>query len=187
MKKILLLFCFALFTVVAVSAEGFDYQVGVGYSTHFMAEEEADPSAYPLGFALFGGLGYAITPNLSTGFEYEFSQVWSVEDTYNDKNLKIQEHLPKAYVRFYSYNDFTLTGFLGPDILVYRLGEENLDTDMGFAMGLRLGIGMGYGQYTVVFTEGRVDHRLGIGMQFSDLWVKDNPRKEQEYKNRKDL
>ncbi len=185
MKRYLLLSSFILLAAAALSADGFDYQVGVGYSTHFMAEEEADPNAFPLGFALFGGFGYAVTPNFSAGFEYEFSQVWAVEEMADDRTLKIQEHLPKAYARFYSYNDFTMTAFLGPDILVYRAGEENIETDMGFAMGMRLGVGMGYGQYTVVLTEGRVDHRLGFGMAFSDLWVGDtSPSK---YTNRKDL
>lgn len=184
MKRILLLLCLTALAVAGVSANGFDYQVGFGYSTHFMEEEEADPSAYPLGFALFGGFGYSITPNLSTGFEYEFSQTWAVEDSQDDDLFKVQEHLPKAYARFYADNDFTLTAFLGPDVLVYRLGDKKLESDMGFAMGLRLGIGMGYGQYTVVFTDDRVDHRLGFGIQFSDMWVKETP---QDYTNRKDL
>jgi hypothetical protein len=184
MKRYLLLFGLMVLAAAGVSANGFDYQVGFGYSTHFMEEEEVDPSAYPLGFALFGGFGYSITPNLSTGFEYEFSQTWAVEDSENDELFKVQEHLPRAYARFYQGDDFILTAFLGPDVLVYRLGDEKLESDMGFAMGLRLGIAMGYGQYTVVFTDGRVDHRLGFGIQFSDMSVKETS---DDYTNRKDL
>lgn len=169
MKKTLILT--ALIMVVAsgsVFAKKIDFQLGGGYNGFFIGSNESDYNGYPLGFAVFGGVGYKFLPTLSVGAEYEFSMDWATQDILaNGSTLYLVEHLPKAYVKFNALNILTITGLAGVDIQTLQYDGNPGPTETAFTAGARVALLFGYAQYMMVFNTDRVDHRISAGIILS--------------------
>ncbi len=169
MKKKVLLAALILFMASSsVFAGKIGFHLGAGYNVLVPGDSNAVPKNYPLGFALYGGVGYRFLPALSAGVEYEFAKTWSLEDSSSlDKNISVMENVPKLYVKFNALDMLTLTGLAGVDFQRYSCDGVKLNTKTAFTMGGRLSVLFAYAQYMVIFNEEEPVHRFTIGAAFS--------------------
>lgn len=168
MKKTLILT--ALILVVAsggLFAGNLDLQLGGGYNGFFISSDDSDFNGYPVGVAIYGGVGYKFFPTLSVGAEYEYSMDWAFNVLGTDQTLTLIEHLPKAYVKFNALNLLAITGLAGVDIQTPRFDGTSGTTETAFTAGARVALLFGYAQYMMVFNTDRVDHRISAGISLS--------------------
>ncbi len=167
-KKMVLTILILLMASGSVFAGKIGFHLGAGYNLLVPGNPDASPKNYPLGFALYGGVGYRFIPTLSGGLEYEFAKTWALEEVsgLND-NVSIMENIPKLYVKFNAINILTITGLAGMDFQKTSLDGKKLGTDKAFTMGARVSLLFAYAQYMILFNEENPVHRFTIGAAFS--------------------
>lgn len=169
MKKTLILATLIMLVASgSLFAKGMDFQFGGGYNGFFIGSDDSDYNGYPLGFAVFGGVGYKFLPTLSIGAEYEFSMDWATQNIIaSDSSLYLVEHLPKAYIKFNALNILAITGLAGVDIQTVHYDGTPGPSETAFTAGARVALLIGYAQYMMVFNTDRVDHRISVGISLS--------------------
>ncbi|MDC7233231.1 MAG: hypothetical protein PQJ58_08355 [Spirochaetales bacterium] len=168
MKKTLILTVLLLAVVAGGAFAGdIDFQLGGGYNGFFMGGDESDLDSFPLGFAVYGGVGYKFFPTLSVGAEYEYAMSWAFNALGTDQTLTLLEHVPKAYVKFNALNILAISALAGADFQTIRSDGASSDTETAFTAGLRVAVLFGYFQYMMVYNTDRVDSRISAGIVLS--------------------
>ncbi len=167
-KKLLLTILILVMASGSVFAGKIGFHLGAGYNVLVSGDSSASPQKYPLGFALYGGVGYRFIPTLSAGLEYEFAKTWALEETsgLND-NVCVMENIPKLYIKFNAMNMLTVTGMAGMDFQRFSQNGSKLDTDKAFTMGARVSLFFAYAQYMIIFNEDQPINRFTVGAAFS--------------------
>jgi len=166
-KKLFLLMLILLITSVSAFALPFiDLQLGGGYNGYFLSNSETIQS-YPLGLAVYGGVGYKFFPTLSAGAEYEIANSWSLDDLGLGKTFSITEQIPKVYVKFNALNILAISALAGMDIQTYKSDGDKSGSEQSFTMGARVAFLFGYAQYMMIFNEDRINSRISAGVVLS--------------------